>query len=124
MACSFAGIPAAPPRPPGIWSTPPSRPRWTIEDVFKLAKGEAGLAHYEVRHWQGWHRDITLALLALSAVATAAKKGEPSVPTMWRSPSPNFGACSTGSFPPTSLPSRAGAAIISGSPRSPTAVVA
>jgi SRSO17 transposase len=36
--------------------------RWTIEDMFKLAKGQVGLDHYEVRSWQGWYRHITLAL--------------------------------------------------------------
>ena len=28
--------------------------RWTIDDMFKLAKGQVGLDHYEVRSWQGW----------------------------------------------------------------------
>ncbi len=38
--------------------------RWTIETGFEAAKQEAGLADYEVRRWVGWHRHITLALLA------------------------------------------------------------
>lgn len=38
--------------------------RWTIETGFEESKGEVGLAQYEVRSWQGWHRHITLALLA------------------------------------------------------------
>jgi SRSO17 transposase len=38
--------------------------RWTIETGFADSKGEVGLAHYAVRSWQGWHRHITLALLA------------------------------------------------------------
>jgi hypothetical protein len=50
--------------------------RWTIEEMFKLAKGQVGLDHYEVRSWEGWHRHITLALVALAALAVgAAKKG-------------------------------------------------
>jgi SRSO17 transposase len=39
--------------------------RHRIEEVFEQAKGEVGLAHYEVRSWVGWHHHITLALLAL-----------------------------------------------------------
>jgi SRSO17 transposase len=39
--------------------------RHRIEEVFGAAKGEAGLAHYEVRSWVGWHHHITLALVAL-----------------------------------------------------------
>ncbi len=35
--------------------------RWRIESCFEAAKGEMGLAHYEVR---SWHRHITLALFA------------------------------------------------------------
>jgi len=38
--------------------------RHSIEQVLEEAKGQTGLADYEVRHWQGWHRHITLALLA------------------------------------------------------------
>lgn len=40
-----------------------TRPR--IEEVFEAGKGEAGLAHYEVRSWVGWHHHMTLSLLAL-----------------------------------------------------------
>jgi hypothetical protein len=35
-----------------------------IEDCLKRAKGEAGLADYQVRTWEGWHHHQTLALLA------------------------------------------------------------
>ena len=34
--------------------------RWCIEECFKLAKSQLGLADYEVRSWTGWHRHITL----------------------------------------------------------------
>ena len=37
--------------------------RWTIEEGFQRAK-EIGLDQYEVRRWAGWHRHITLCLLA------------------------------------------------------------
>jgi SRSO17 transposase len=39
--------------------------RHRIEEVFEAAKQEAGLAHYEVRSWVGWHHHVTLSLLAL-----------------------------------------------------------
>ena len=39
--------------------------RHRIEEVFEAAKGEAGLAHYEVRSWVGWHHHVTLSLVAL-----------------------------------------------------------
>jgi hypothetical protein len=38
--------------------------RWTIESCFEAAKGETGLDQYEVRSWTGWHRHITLSMLA------------------------------------------------------------
>jgi SRSO17 transposase len=38
--------------------------RWTIEVCFEAAKSEVGLDQYEVRRWDGWHRHVTLALLA------------------------------------------------------------
>src|SRR3954469_3212715 len=39
-------------------------PRWAIAASFEAAKGEVGLDQYEVRSWTGWHRHITLAMLA------------------------------------------------------------
>jgi SRSO17 transposase len=68
--------------------------RWTIEDVFKLAKRQVGLDQYEVRSWTGWHRHATLALLALAALVLGAAKGgtpHPS-PTSSRSASPSCAA--------------------------------
>lgn len=52
--------------------------RWTIEQCFEAAKGEVGLDQYEVRSWTGWHRHITLAMLALAyltVVRQAAIRG-------------------------------------------------
>jgi SRSO17 transposase len=43
--------------------------RWAVEIAFQMAKGECGLDHYEVRHWQGWYRHITLSMLALAVLA-------------------------------------------------------
>jgi SRSO17 transposase len=39
--------------------------RHKIEEVVEAAKQEAGLSHYEVRSWVGWHHHMTLSLLAL-----------------------------------------------------------
>ena len=51
--------------------------RWTIEEGFQRAK-EIGLDQYEVRRWDGWHRHITLCLLAHAflEVTRAAAAGE------------------------------------------------
>jgi SRSO17 transposase len=43
--------------------------RWAVEECFELAKGDCGLDGYEVRSWVGWHRHVTLSLLALAVVA-------------------------------------------------------
>ena len=50
--------------------------RWQIEQAFQTAKGECGLDHYEVRHWQGWHRHMTLAMLAAAVLAILRARGE------------------------------------------------
>ena len=39
--------------------------RHQIEQLLEQGKGEAGLDHYEVRSYVGWHHHMTLALLAL-----------------------------------------------------------
>jgi SRSO17 transposase len=49
--------------------------RWAIEECFKVAKQEVGLADYEVRSWHGWYRHITLAMLALAFLAAMRAKG-------------------------------------------------
>ncbi len=33
--------------------------------MFEAGNGEAGLDHYEVRSWVGWHHHITLSFVAL-----------------------------------------------------------
>jgi SRSO17 transposase len=38
--------------------------RYWIEHSFGEAKGQLGLAHYEVRGWRGWHHHIALVALA------------------------------------------------------------
>jgi SRSO17 transposase len=40
--------------------------RWAIEEAFAQGKGEVGLDQYEVRSWVGWHRHMTLAMVALA----------------------------------------------------------
>jgi SRSO17 transposase len=52
--------------------------RWAIEEGFQRAK-ELGLDQYEVRRWDGWHRHITLCLLAhafLVVTRAATASGE------------------------------------------------
>jgi SRSO17 transposase len=41
------------------------RERHRIEEIFQAGNGDAGLDHYEVRSWIGWHHHMTLALVAL-----------------------------------------------------------
>ena len=50
--------------------------RWKIEQCFQEAKGECGLDHYEVRHWRGWYRHITLSMLAHAVLSVLRAGGE------------------------------------------------
>ena len=43
--------------------------RWAIEDVFETAKNELGLDHNESRSWHGWHRHVSLVMLAFAMLA-------------------------------------------------------
>ena len=44
--------------------------RWMIEDSFETAKNELGLDHNETRSWHGWHRHVSLVMLAFAMMAT------------------------------------------------------
>ena len=44
--------------------------RWAIEDAFETAKNELGLDHNETRSWHGWHRHVSLVMLAFTMLAT------------------------------------------------------
>ncbi len=48
--------------------------RWAVEEGFEQAKGEVGLDQYEVRRWDGWHRHITLCLLAHAFLAVTRRR--------------------------------------------------
>ncbi len=68
--------------------------RWLVEECFEAAKQEVGLADYEVRSWRGWHRHVTLAMLALALLAglrarlnAAAARGGGEPPVRSSSPS-------------------------------------
>ena len=47
--------------------------RWAVEGAFESAKQEAGLADDEVRSWTGWHRHVTLSLLAQAVLAAVRR---------------------------------------------------
>jgi SRSO17 transposase len=47
-----------------------------IEESLKRAKGEAGLADYQVRTWEGWHHHQTLSLLATWFLSQETRRGK------------------------------------------------
>src|SRR6185437_15618364 len=61
--------------------------RWAIEDAFETAKTELGLAHNESRSWHGWHRHVSLVMLALRCWRGCA--GWPTGPPQKRRSSPS-----------------------------------
>jgi SRSO17 transposase len=48
--------------------------RWAIEDGFETAKNEFGLDHNETRSWHGWHRHVSLVMLAFAMMAVIRHK--------------------------------------------------
>ncbi len=44
--------------------------RRAIEDSFETAKNELGLDHNETRSWNGWHRHVSLVMLAFAMLVT------------------------------------------------------
>jgi SRSO17 transposase len=84
-----------------------------IEECLQRAKGEAGLADYQVRTWEGWHHHQTLALLATWFLTQETRRGKKTHPgadgaasadddrpvTEW-----DYEARPTGAYPPDDEP--------------------
>lgn len=51
--------------------------RWAIEDAFETAKTELGLTHNETRSWHGWHRHVSLVMLAFAMMAVVRQRANP-----------------------------------------------
>jgi SRSO17 transposase len=88
-----------------------------IEECFERAKGEAGLADYQVRNWPGWHRHQTLSLLAawfLTEETRRKKNHDPRVDLATAS------ATDRGADRHDARPQRAGAALPTDNPLAPS----
>ena len=100
--------------------------RWAIEDAFETAKNELGLDHNETRSWHGWHRHVSLVMLAFAMLATIQHKANAPPPKTLirltrtrrtssagrsrRSAASQSASRSGASSPPTSSPGHSGAA--------------
>ena len=54
--------------------------RWAIEDSFETAKNELGLDHNETRSWHGWHRHVSLVMLAFAMMAAIRHRANTATP--------------------------------------------
>jgi SRSO17 transposase len=54
--------------------------RWAIEDSFETAKNELGLDHNETRSWHGWHRHVSLVMLAFAMLAAIRRQANTVAP--------------------------------------------
>ena len=54
--------------------------RWAIEDSFETAKNELGLDHNETRSWHGWHRHVSLVMLAFAMMAAIRHRANATTP--------------------------------------------
>lgn len=65
--------------------------RWAIEDSFEAAKNELGLDHNETRSWHGWHRHVSLVMLAFAMMASIRYRANAATPpkTQMRMPRSN-----------------------------------
>jgi SRSO17 transposase len=101
--------------------------RWSIEDAFETAKTELGLDHNETRSWHGWHRHVSLVMLAYAVLARVrqnANQTPPKTPRLPRTRPPSSAGRSRrsaaspsashndASGPRTSSPGRSGGAPI------------
>jgi SRSO17 transposase len=54
--------------------------RWAIEESFEAAKNELGLDHNETRSWHGWHRHVSLVMLAFAMMAAIRHRANTATP--------------------------------------------
>ena len=54
--------------------------RWAIEDSFGITKNELGLDHNETRSWHGWHRHVSLVMLAFAMMAAIRHRANQALP--------------------------------------------
>ena len=54
--------------------------RWSIEDSFETAKNAFGLDHNETRSWHGWHRHVSLVMMAFAMMAAIRHRANQSIP--------------------------------------------
>lgn len=54
--------------------------RWAIENSFETAKNELGLDHSKTRSWHGWHRHVSLVMLAFAMLAAIRTRANAALP--------------------------------------------
>lgn len=62
--------------------------RRAIEDSFETAKNELGLDHNETRSWHGWHRHVSLVMLAFAMLAAIRTRANATPPKKARTKPP------------------------------------
>ena len=50
--------------------------RWHIEQDYQQLKEELGLDHFEGRKWIGWHRHVTLTMVAFAFLLLERIRGQ------------------------------------------------
>lgn len=61
--------------------------RWRVEEGFETTKNELGLDHNETRSWHGWHRHVSLVMLAYAVMTTVRYQANAITPKKTSSPS-------------------------------------
>ena len=77
LACFATGCPAG--TPVAVLVSVEGQ-RWAIEDGFETAKNELGLDHNETRSWHGWHRHVSLVMLAFAMLAAIRRQANTPAP--------------------------------------------
>jgi SRSO17 transposase len=73
-----------------------------IEEAIKRGKSEAGLSHYEVRNWAGWHHHQVLSLIATWFLVCESHRGKKMDPGDYGTANPRW----RGHAPASRLPMR------------------
>src|ERR1019366_6640911 len=80
LAASLDGSGVSREAPAPFWERPEAKSLRPTHHSFETAKNDLGLGHNETRSWHGWHRHVSLVMLAFAMMAAIRRQANNTPP--------------------------------------------